>query len=140
MLKYPCSQHQRRASSGESQLLNVSQSPALLNPIAESRELTFRARNWGKNGNSSWATNKLTEISSSYKIYAWVKNSYATGSNSQSFAAYIHKTETNASKNNAGHVLHYMKGLNIFNFYLPQHIASTAVMLGLVPEYLTEPQ
>lgn len=32
---------------------------------------------------------RLTEISSSYRIYAWVKNSYATGSNSQSFAALV---------------------------------------------------
>lgn len=36
-------------------------------------------------------TIKLTEISSSYRIYAWVKNSYATGSKSQSFAAFSMK-------------------------------------------------
>lgn len=36
-----------------------------------------------------------TAISSSYNVKAWVKNSYATGSRSQTLAAWLSTTKTN---------------------------------------------
>ena len=45
-------------------------------------------KNWKASVQKTIHWTFITEISSSYNIYAWVKNSQATGSRSESLAAY----------------------------------------------------